>query len=64
MRDLQSSNNTHAVIPSCVWLAAAVFQWAAHWLDGMDGKQARRTGSSTPLGELMVINNNEFIITI
>ena len=24
----------------------------AHTLDGIDGKQARRTGSSSPLGEM------------
>jgi ethanolaminephosphotransferase len=33
---------------------AAISQFVSHTLDGCDGKQARRTQSSTPLGELMV----------
>lgn len=37
-------------IPSIVWLLSAIFHFTAHTLDGIDGKQARRTGSSTPLG--------------
>jgi ethanolaminephosphotransferase len=40
------------VIPSWLWLIAAVCQFASHQLDGMDGKQARRTKSSSALGEL------------
>lgn len=39
-------------IPDWVWLACAVCHFLAHTLDGIDGKQARRTGSSGPLGEL------------
>ena len=39
-------------IPDWVWLASAVMHFLAHTLDGIDGKQARRTGSSGPLGEL------------
>jgi ethanolaminephosphotransferase len=39
-------------IPSWVWLYAAVAHFTAHTLDGIDGKQARRTKSSTPVGEL------------
>lgn len=39
-------------IPQWVWLACAVSHFLAHTLDGIDGKQARRTGSSGPLGEL------------
>ena len=39
-------------IPAWVWLASAVCQFLAHTLDAIDGKQARRTGSSSPLGEL------------
>lgn len=39
-------------IPGSVWLAVAVLLFLSHTLDGIDGKQARRTGSSTPLGEL------------
>ncbi|KAK4321847.1 hypothetical protein Pmani_007384 [Petrolisthes manimaculis] len=39
-------------IPSWVWLACAFNHFMAHTLDGIDGKQARRTGTSGPLGEL------------
>ena len=39
-------------IPNWVWLVCAVFHFLAHTLDGIDGKQARRTGTSGPLGEL------------
>ena len=37
-------------IPEWVWLFCAVSHFVAHTLDGIDGKQARRTGMSTPLG--------------
>lgn len=39
-------------IPSWVWVLVSIFLFLAHTLDGIDGKQARRTGTSTPLGEL------------
>lgn len=39
-------------IPTWAWYFCAASQFIAHTLDGCDGKQARRTGSSTPLGEL------------
>jgi len=39
-------------IPNWVWLVCAIFHFLAHTLDGIDGKQARRTGTSGPLGEL------------
>lgn len=39
-------------VPPWVWLVCAVNQFLAHTLDGIDGKHARRTGSSGPLGEL------------
>ncbi|XP_059617247.1 ethanolaminephosphotransferase 1 isoform X2 [Phlebotomus argentipes] len=39
-------------IPRWVWLAAAFGIFLAYNLDGIDGKQARRTGTSGPLGEL------------
>jgi phosphatidylglycerophosphate synthase len=39
-------------VPSVVWIAVALLLFLSHTLDGIDGKQARRTGSSTPLGEL------------
>ena len=39
-------------VPSVVWISVAVLLFLSHTLDGIDGKQARRTGTSTPLGEL------------
>merc|ERR1711868_98884 len=36
-------------IPKWVWLYSAFAHFMAHTLDGIDGKQARRTGSSSPL---------------
>lgn len=39
-------------IPSWVWLVAAFGLFLAYTLDGIDGKQARRTTTSGPLGEL------------
>uniref|UniRef100_A0A0B7B1W3 Selenoprotein I n=1 Tax=Arion vulgaris TaxID=1028688 RepID=A0A0B7B1W3_9EUPU len=39
-------------IPNWVWLMAAINNFLSHTLDGIDGKQARRTKSSSPLGEL------------
>ncbi|GLH04136.1 Uncharacterized protein GBIM_09913 [Gryllus bimaculatus] len=39
-------------IPRWVWLAAAINIFLAYTLDGVDGKQARRTQTSGPLGEL------------
>ncbi|CAG0890127.1 unnamed protein product [Darwinula stevensoni] len=39
-------------IPEWAWLASALCVFAAHTLDGIDGKQARRTKTSGPLGEL------------
>eukprot|EP00795_Rhopilema_esculentum_P007886 gene7886-13770_t len=41
-----------STIPRCIWLFCAISQFLSHTLDGTDGKQARRTGSSSPLGEL------------
>ena len=35
------------------WLYVGVAHFIAHTLDGIDGKQARRTNSSSPLGELI-----------
>ena|SRR6218665_1188971 len=43
----------YSPIPGFVWILCAVFHFLAHTLDGIDGKQARRTNSSGPLGELM-----------
>jgi len=39
-------------VPGYIWVMVAVLLFLSHTLDGIDGKQARRTGSSTPLGEL------------
>jgi len=39
-------------VPGSVWLMVALLLFLSHTLDGIDGKQARRTGTSTPLGEL------------
>ncbi|CAF2474109.1 unnamed protein product [Rotaria sp. Silwood2] len=39
-------------LPQWIWLVAAICQFCSHQLDGIDGKQARRTKSSSALGEL------------
>ncbi|KAF7272694.1 ethanolaminephosphotransferase 1-like [Rhynchophorus ferrugineus] len=39
-------------LPIWTWYTAALLLFLAYTLDGIDGKQARRTGTSTPLGEL------------
>nr|XP_002125974.2 ethanolaminephosphotransferase 1 [Ciona intestinalis] len=39
-------------IPTWVWWFSLFAQFFSHTLDGCDGKQARRTGTSSPLGEL------------
>lgn len=38
-------------IPGIVWVYCGIAHVLAYVLDGLDGKQARRTGSSTPLGK-------------
>ncbi|XP_070495056.1 ethanolaminephosphotransferase 1 isoform X2 [Chironomus tepperi] len=40
------------VIPRWVFILAGINVFVAYTLDGIDGKQARKTGTSTPLGEL------------
>ncbi|XP_025833367.1 ethanolaminephosphotransferase 1-like isoform X2 [Agrilus planipennis] len=40
------------LIPSWVFIVGAINIFLAYTLDGIDGKQARRTGTSSPLGEL------------
>lgn len=50
--DFTASASGHVHVPSWVWVAAGLFNFLAYTLDGVDGKQARRTNSSTPLGEL------------
>jgi len=39
-------------VPGWAWAMVALLLFLSHTLDGIDGKQARRTGTSTPLGEL------------
>lgn len=39
-------------IPKWVFVVTGVNVFVAYTLDGIDGKQARRTGTSTPMGEL------------
>ena len=43
--------NSDHPIPNWVWLLVGVLLFASHTLDGIDGKQARRTGTSSPLGK-------------
>ncbi|CAE1328151.1 EPT1 [Acanthosepion pharaonis] len=53
--EFYASSNDHPSyppIPNWVWLVCAFNNFLSHTLDGIDGKQARRTRSSTPLGEL------------
>ena len=48
-----ASSPTHpevAPISKWVWLVMLVFHFGSHTLDGIDGKQAKRTKSSSPLG--------------
>ncbi|XP_014674567.1 PREDICTED: ethanolaminephosphotransferase 1-like [Priapulus caudatus] len=45
-------NPDYLPVPGWVWLFCAFTNFFAHTLDGCDGKQARRTQSSSPLGEL------------
>ncbi|KAL4716407.1 hypothetical protein ACJJTC_015835 [Scirpophaga incertulas] len=45
-------NGHNEIIPRPLWYALAVFLFLAYTLDGIDGKQARRTQTSGPLGEL------------
>ncbi|KAG8445922.1 hypothetical protein GDO86_010644 [Hymenochirus boettgeri] len=50
--DFYASAPGHHHVPSWVWILAGLLNFTAYTLDGVDGKQARRTNSSTPLGEL------------
>ncbi|XP_041105713.1 ethanolaminephosphotransferase 1-like [Polyodon spathula] len=50
--DFYASAPDHVHVPSWVWIVAGLLNFTAYTLDGVDGKQARRTNSSTPLGEL------------
>ena len=46
------SPEIRTVTPSWVWVLAGLCLFAYQTLDALDGKQARRTGTSSPLGEL------------
>uniref|UniRef100_A0A8C5MIK5 Ethanolaminephosphotransferase 1 n=1 Tax=Leptobrachium leishanense TaxID=445787 RepID=A0A8C5MIK5_9ANUR len=50
--DFYASASGQEHVPSWVWIVAGILNFTAYTLDGVDGKQARRTNSSTPLGEL------------
>lgn len=50
--DFTAANTEPNPVPSWVWFLAAVNIFIAYTLDGIDGKQARKTGTSGPLGEL------------
>ena len=47
-----SSKGSTSHVPSFVWLMSGILLFLSHTLDGIDGKQARRTGSSSPVGEM------------
>ena len=47
-----AADQTPNPIPDWIWIIAAINIFVAYNLDGIDGKQARRTGTSGPLGEL------------
>ncbi|XP_013114241.1 ethanolaminephosphotransferase 1 [Stomoxys calcitrans] len=50
--DFAAANPAENTVPRWVWSVAALNIMLYYNLDGMDGKQARRTGTSGPLGEL------------
>ncbi|XP_017153668.1 ethanolaminephosphotransferase 1 [Drosophila miranda] len=52
--DFKAANDKEIgnTVPAWVWTVAAINILIYYNLDGMDGKQARRTGTSGPLGEL------------
>lgn len=50
---IESTLNGHVeLIPQSLWYLIGAFLFLAYTLDGIDGKQARRTQTSGPLGEL------------
>ena len=50
-------------IPSFAWLMIALFLFLSHHLDGIDGKQARRTNSSSAIGELLDHGCDSWVLT-
>ncbi|XP_069396814.1 ethanolaminephosphotransferase 1-like [Delphinus delphis] len=51
--DFYASVPGHRHVPDWVWIVVGILNFVACTLDGVDGKQACRTNSSTPLGELV-----------
>jgi ethanolaminephosphotransferase len=47
-----SNDFSSSEVPSWVWWFSTAALWTYQTLDAIDGKQARRTGSSSPLGQL------------
>uniref|UniRef100_A0A8C3MRW2 Ethanolaminephosphotransferase 1 n=1 Tax=Geospiza parvula TaxID=87175 RepID=A0A8C3MRW2_GEOPR len=50
--DYTASGTSPGLVPTWVWLFSAFTTFCAYALDSIDGKHARRTQSSSPLGEL------------
>ncbi|XP_077208570.1 ethanolaminephosphotransferase 1-like isoform X2 [Paroedura picta] len=50
--DYTASGSSPGLIPTWVWVFGAFASCLAYILDSLDGKHARRTQSSSPLGEL------------
>uniref|UniRef100_A0A8V0XR70 Ethanolaminephosphotransferase 1 n=1 Tax=Gallus gallus TaxID=9031 RepID=A0A8V0XR70_CHICK len=50
--DYTASGTSPGRVPTWVWLFSAFTTFCAYALDSIDGKHARRTQSSSPLGEL------------
>ncbi|XP_067409981.1 ethanolaminephosphotransferase 1-like [Emydura macquarii macquarii] len=50
--DYTASGASPGIVPTWVWLFGACTTFCAYALDSIDGKHARRTQSSSPLGEL------------
>ncbi|XP_023699156.1 ethanolaminephosphotransferase 1-like [Paramormyrops kingsleyae] len=50
--DYMASGNSSQHVPNWVWTVSGLATFSAYALDSIDGKHARRTQSSSPLGEL------------
>uniref|UniRef100_A0A1I8FF65 Transmembrane 9 superfamily member n=1 Tax=Macrostomum lignano TaxID=282301 RepID=A0A1I8FF65_9PLAT len=48
----QPTSRVTRAVPRAMWLVSALLNFASHTLRRMDGKQARRTGTSSPVGEM------------
>ncbi|GAU96331.1 hypothetical protein RvY_07792 [Ramazzottius varieornatus] len=62
--DLTAASNPGSYIPRWVWLVVAFNHFWAHTLDGLDGKHARRTNTSSPLGELFDHGLDSWVTTL